>query len=158
LPHVAIEATIMAPLLVVQIIMFPFIASTMTSYWSNATREVALQEVASQMGSTIEQLYLSLNRIDVSTGTITQVSTFPTEVVSYPYTATGSLIASSEPNSGKILLLNITMQNAGNTVINKTPLGPNVLWNEESVFYSSSPNASIKVQKFANGTLLFSFE
>ena len=158
MPHVAIEATIMAPLLVAQIIMFPLIASTMTSYWANATREVALQEVASQMGSTIEQLYLSLNRIEVSTGTITQASTFPTEIASHPYTARGSLIASSEPNSGKILLLNVTMQNAGNTVITKTPLGPNVLWNEESVFYSSSPNASIKIQKFANGTLLFSFE
>jgi hypothetical protein len=138
--------------------MFPLIASTMTSYWGNATREVALQEVASQMGSTIEQLYLSLNRIDVSTGTITQASTFPTEIASYQYTAKGSLMASSEPNSGKILILNVTMQNAGNTIINRTPLGPNVLWNEESIFYSSSPNASIKVQKFANGTLLFSFE
>ena len=79
MPHVAIEATIMTPLLVVQIILFPFIASTMTSYWENATTEVALQEAASQMGSTIEQLYLSLNRMEVSTGTITQTSTFPAD-------------------------------------------------------------------------------
>jgi len=148
----------MAPLLVAQILLFPFIASTMTSYWANATTDIALQEVASQMGSTIEQLYLSLNRMEVSTGTIKQASTFPTEISSHPYTASGSLITSSEPNSGKILLLNLTMQDAGNTVITKTSLGPNVLWNIESVFYSASPNASIKIQKFANGTLLFSFE
>lgn len=157
MPHVAIEAVIMAPLLVAQIILFPLIASTMTSYWANASRQIELQEVASQMGSTIQQLYLSLTRIEVSAGVITQVSTFPTEIASYPYRATGSLRTSLELNSSKILLLKLTLQDVGNTVTAQTPMGHNVLWNEESLFYSSSSNASIKVQKFANGTLLFSF-
>ena len=148
----------MTPLLVIQIVLFPFIAGTMASYWENATVEVALQEAASQMGSTIEQLYLSLNRNEVSTGTITQTSTFPTEIASHPYTAKGSLLPSSEPNSGNILLLNLTLQDVGITIISRTPLGSNALWDEESVFYSSSPNPSIKIQKFENGTLLFSFE
>src|SRR3972149_489453 len=135
----------MTPLLVVQMLLFPFVASTMSSYWANATREVTLQETASQIGSTIQQLYLSLNRIEVSTGTITQASTFPTAIDGHSYTAKGSLRTSLNPNSGKILTLNLTLQGLGNSVTAQTSLGPNVSWNQNSIFYSSSPNALIKV-------------
>jgi len=131
------------------------IGSIMTSYWADASRQIELQEVASQMGSTIQQLYLSLNRMEVLPGTVTQASTFPTEIASYPYIAKGSL-RTSELNS-KIMLINLTLQDVGDTVIVQTSLGPNVLLDEESLFNSVSPSASIKVQKFANGTLLFSF-
>ena len=155
--NVTIEAVILTPLLVVQILLFPMAASAMTSYWENASRQVALQEAASQMGSTIQQLYLSLNRIEVSAGNITQASTFPTEVASHPYTATGTLRTSLEPSSCKILLLNLTLQKVGNSVTVQVSLGPNVSWNEGSTFYSLSPNASINVEKKTDGTLLFSF-
>jgi hypothetical protein len=113
--------------------------------------------VASQMGSTIQQLYLYLDRMEVSTGTITYASTFPTTIASHIYTARGSLRTSVDLNSSKILLLTLTLQDVGTTVTVQVSLGPNVSWVEESIFYSYSPNASIKVQKFANRTLLFSF-
>lgn len=157
MPHVAIEAVLMTPLLVVQILVFPYVASTMSSYWANATRDVTLQETASQIGSTIQQLYLSLDRIEVSTGTITQASTFPTEIDGHSYTVKGSLRTSLNPSSGKVLTLNLTLQGLGNSVAAQTSMGSNVLWNETSTFYSSSPNASIKVQKSTDGTLSFSF-
>jgi len=147
----------MTPLLVLQILLFPFVASTMSSYWANATRDVTLQETASQIASTIQQLYLSLNRIEVTTGTITQASTFPTQIAGYTYTARGSTRTSLEQNSGKILTINLTLQVLGNSATAKTSLGSNTLWNTQSIFSSSSLTASIKVQKFANGTLLFSF-
>jgi len=147
----------MTPLLVIQILLFPFVASTMSSYWANATRDITLQETASQIASTIQQLYLSLNRIEVTTGTVTQASNFPTEIAAHAYTARGSLRASLAPNSGKILMINLTLQGLGNTVTAQTSMGHNTLWSTQSIFNSDSPNASIKVQKFANGTLLFSF-
>jgi hypothetical protein len=157
LPHVAIEAVILAPLLIVQIVLFPFVANAMSSNWANSTRDVTLQETASQMASTIQQLYLTLNRAEVSTGTVTQASTFPPEIFAHAYTATGLLKPSMKLGSGKILYLNLTLQKLGNTATAQTPLGPNVLWNEKSLFESASLNAGIKVQKFGNGTLLFSF-
>jgi len=157
LPHVAIEAVLMTPLLVIQILLFPFVASTMSSYWANATRDITLQETASQIASTIQQLYLSLNRIEVTAGTVTQASTFPTQIAGHSYTARGSLSASLEQGYGKILTINLTLQVLGNSATAKTSLGSNTLWSTQSVFTSSSLTASIKVQKFANGTLLFSF-
>lgn len=157
MPHVAIEAVLMTPLLVLQILLFPFVASTMSSYWANATRDITLQETASQIASTIQQLYLSLDRIEVRTGTVTQASTFPTEIAGHSYTARGSLTASLEQGYGKILTINLTLQALGNSASAKTSLGSNTLWGTQSVFTSSSLTASIKVQKYANGTLLFSF-
>ena len=49
------------------------------------------------------------------------------------------------------------MELVGNTATANALLGPNVLWGEESLLQSNSADASIEVQKFANGTLLFSF-
>ncbi|HKZ93051.1 MAG TPA: hypothetical protein VJ249_00520 [Candidatus Bathyarchaeia archaeon] len=155
--NVAIEAVILTPMLVIQIILFPFVANTMASNWENATRDVTLKELASQMASTIQQLYLSLNQPEVSAGNITQASTFPKEIAEHTYNATGLLEASFQLGFGKVLFLTVTLQKLGNTIMVQTPLGPNVLWNEKSLFESSSANASIKVQKFVNGTLLFSF-
>jgi len=157
MPHVAIEAVIMAPLLILQILMFPLVASTMTSYWADASRQVALQDAANQLASVIQQLYLSLNRKEVLNGTITWASTLPKEVASYPYTAEGSLQTSLESNSSKILTLHLTLQRTGNTATASVTFGPNVLWNT-SVFSSASSSASIEVQKFADGTLRFSFK
>ena len=155
--NVAIEAVILAPLLVVQVILFPFAANMMASNWANASRNVALKELASQMASTIQQLYLSLNQPEISAGNITQTPAFPKEISERPYTATGLLKSSFQYSFGKVLFLNVTLQKLENTAMVQTSLGPNVLWNENSLFDSSSPNASIKVQKFVNGTLLFSF-
>jgi hypothetical protein len=157
MPHVAVEAVILAPLLVIQILLFPLVANAISSNWANATRDIMLNETGSQIASTIQQLYLSLNRPEVSTGNITQASTFPIEIDAQAYTVTGLLRNSSSPGSGKILFLNLTLQKLGNKAMVQTPLGPNVLWDEGSLFYSSSSDASIKVQKRADDMLLFSF-
>jgi hypothetical protein len=160
MPHVAIEAVIMAPLLILEILIFPIVASTMTSQWTDNSRQVALQETANQLAGVIQQLYLSLNTGDVLAGTVTVASTLPKEVTSYPYTATGSLQTSLGSNSGKILILQVKFQGVGNTATASAAFGSNVEWNQASVFYSASPSAAIQVQKFANitGTFLrFSF-
>ena len=158
MPHLSIEYVILIPLLFAQILVFPLAATIMTSSWVDARRDVALQDAASHLASTIQQLYLSVNRDEIVAGNITQASTLPPTIESYPYTAVGSLSNPSDPNSSKILTLSLTLEKVGNTATATALLGPNVLWMEESVFLSNSPNASVKVQKFANDTLLFSFK
>jgi hypothetical protein len=156
LGHVAIEVVIMAPLLVVQLFVFPFVATSLTSKWADASREVTLQEAASQMASTIQQLYLSLNRVEISEGTITYVLNMPKEIASHSYTAEGSLITTLQPAS-TILLLNLTIDDTGNTATAQASLGPNAEWDEDSSFHSLSPNTTVIVEKDEDGTLRFSF-
>ena len=157
MPNVTIEHVILIPLLFAQILVFPLAASVMTSNWADSYRDAALKDAANHLASTIQQLYLSANREETLAGTITQASPLPLTVDSYPYAAVGSLRASSGQNSSKILTLTLTMEMVGNTATANALLGPNVLWQEESLLQSNSADAFIEVQKFANGTLLFSF-
>jgi hypothetical protein len=148
---------ILAPLLIAQAILFPFVAYTISSNWAAATAELTLEETGSQMANTIQQLYLSLSRAEISPGTMVHNLAFPAEISGRTYSARGSLLWSSAYGSSRILVLNLTLQDLGVRSTARTSLGPNVVWNEQSVFDSSSPNASITVQRFVNGTILFSF-
>ena len=153
---VTIEYVILIPLLFSQVIVFPFVASTMTSNWQDSQRNIELQDAADHLASTIQQLYLTINNEDILAGTVTQASTLPVTVGSYPYTATGSLSSPSDPDSTRILTVTLTLEELGNTVTAAAVLGPNVQW-ITSTLRSNSANASIDVQKFSNSTLVFSF-
>jgi hypothetical protein len=153
--HLTIEYVILIPLLFVQIIVFPLVANMMASSWANTRRETELQGFASNLASTIQQLYLSLNREEISAGNITQASTLPPTIESYPYTANGSL-TSLGANSGSVLTLTLILENAGNKATASALLGSNARWCG-GIFQSSSLNASINVQKFVSGILAFSF-
>jgi hypothetical protein len=158
MPHVAIETVIMAPLLILQIFVFPMVATTMTSYWTNNSRQVAVQDTANQLADVIQQLYVSINTNEVLNGTITWTSTLPEEVVSYPYNANGTLHTSLGSNSSEILILQVTLLGVGNTATAHATFGPNVLWNQTAVFHSASLTAAIQVQKKSNGAISFSFK
>jgi hypothetical protein len=155
-PSITIEYVILIPLLFTQVIVFPFVASTMTSSWQDSQRNIELQDAADHLASTIQQLYLTINNEDILAGTVTQSSTLPITVSSYPYNATGSLSSPSDPDSTRILTVTLTQEEVSNTVTTAAVLGPNVQWTE-STLRSNSANASINVQKFSNSTLVFSF-
>ena len=156
MPSVTIEYVILIPLLFTQVIVFPFVASTMTSSWQDSQRNIELQNTTDHLASTIQQLYLTINNENVLAGTVTQASTLPLTVSSYPYTATGSLSSPSDPDSSRILTVTLTLEELGNKVTATAVLGPNVQWTE-STLRSNSASASIDVQKFSNSTLVFSF-
>jgi hypothetical protein len=155
MPSVTIEYVILIPLLFTQVIVFPLVASTITTNWQDNQRDIELQDAANHLASTIQQLYLTLDRDEVLECTVTQASPVPVTVTSYPYTAACSL---SEPSEGysKILSVTLTLDDVGNTATAKAVLGPNVSWTE-STLRSTSTDAYIEVQKFSNGTIGFSF-
>ena len=155
MPSVTIEYVILIPLLFTQVIVFPFVASTITSNWQDSQRDVELQDAANHLASTIQQLYLTINRDEVLECTITQASPVPVTVGSYPYNATGSL-SSLSGNSTRFLSVTLTLDEVGNTATAAAVLGHNVNWTE-STLRSTSTDAYIQVQKFSNGTVAFSF-
>ena len=152
---VTIEYVILIPLLFSQVILFPFVASTMTSSWQDSQRNLELQDAAGHLASTIQQLYLTINSENILAGNITQTSPVPVTVGSYPYDATCSL---SHPpdSSAKILKVTLTLEEVGNTATAAAVLGDNVEWTD-STLQSNSADASINVMKDEDGTLTFSF-
>ena len=157
MPSVTLEYVILIPLLFSQMIVFPFVASTMTSSWQDSQRDVALQEVANHLASNIQQLYLTVNRDEILAGDITQVSTLPVTVASYPYNATASLSTPSDPESVKILTVTLTLDEMGNTATAVAVLGNNVGDWDYSTLRSNSADAKIHVNKSVDDVITFSF-
>ncbi|MBT8171764.1 hypothetical protein KJN74_02695 [Candidatus Bathyarchaeota archaeon] len=152
---VTIEYVMLIPLLFTQVIVFPYVASALTSGWQESQLTIEMQDAADHMASTIQQLYITINRDEILEGTITQASTVPISIGSNPYVIDGTL---TDPGDGysKILTIFLTLDDVGNTVTASTVLGPNVKW-ASSTFRSTSINASVIVEKFSNSTLTFSF-
>ena len=155
MPSVTIEYVILIPLLFTQVIVFPLVASTMTSNWQSSQRNIELQDAGNHLASTIQQLYMTINGEDILAGNITQDFILPVTIGSYPYTVTGSLSSLSE-NSTRILSVTLTLDDVDNTATAVAVLGPNVSWTD-STLRSTSTDAYIMVQKFSNDTLAFSF-
>ena len=156
MPNITIEYVILIPLLFTQIIVFPLVASTITSSWQETQRNAALQEVADRVGSTVQQLYLTVNREEFLSGNMTHALGIQPTIDSQPYNAVGSLNNPSDPNSTRILTLTLTMEE-GNKATSTVVLGSNVMWIEGSILKSHSSNASLEIQKLSNNTIIFSF-
>jgi hypothetical protein len=156
---ITIEYVILIPLLFTQVIIFPLVASTMTNSWQDSQRDVALQDIANHVASTIQQLYLTANREEILTGNINQSTNLPASISSYPYSVTAELSSPPDPDAVRVLTVTVTLDDLDNVVTAAAVLGSNVQW-VESTLRSNSADASINVNKFSNSThtiLTFSF-
>ncbi|MEM3703132.1 MAG: hypothetical protein QXX79_01725, partial [Candidatus Bathyarchaeia archaeon] len=156
--HITIEYVIMLPILIMQIILFPLTASWLMNIWTDSRRTLALQEVASHLGSVIQQVYFTLNHETIAVGSITQKTDVPPFIENYPYIGNATLKTVLDPSmkSSKILKITLKLEGAGTTVTTTVLLGENAVW-RESAFLSNSTNACIIAQKFANKTILLAF-
>jgi hypothetical protein len=147
-PHVTIEYVIMVPLLILQIFLFPLSASWLMNVWVDSRRSLALQDAASHLGSTMQQLYFSLNHGSISKGTVTYTPGLPPFIESSHYVGTAVLrtVSNSTANSTKILDLTLSLIGTGSRVTTSVIMGPNVLW-QDSTFVSNSTHACVSATK-----------
>jgi hypothetical protein len=161
-PHITIEYVIMLPLLILQIILFPLVASLLMNVWVDSRRTLALQEAASSLGSSMQQIYFTLNHDTIPVGTsVTQKSNVPAFIEDYAYTGNATLqTVSTSLNSSKVLKITLKLKTVGTRVTTSAILGQNVQWSPLSTFISNSTIAGILARKVANGanvTILLSF-
>lgn len=156
--QVTIEYMIMIPILITQIFLFPLTASWLMNIWVESRRTLALQDVASHLASTIQQLYFSLKHETMSAGTATYSPGLPLFIENNHYTGNATLRTISDPavNSSKALELTLRLASTKNTATTMVILGPNATW-RESTFVSNSTNAYVGADKFSNGTICLYF-
>lgn len=159
MPHITIEYMILLPILILQIFLFPLTASWLMNMWTDARRTLALQEIASHLGSTIQQLYFSLNHETIAAGSVVRRADVPPFIENYPYIGNATLTTVLDPslNSSKVLKITLKLFHTTITADSSVILGENFLW-RESVFLSNSTNAGIRAEKFMNGSICLSFE
>jgi len=158
MPHVTIEYVIMVPVLILQILLFPLTAGWLMNIWVDSRRTLALQEAADHLGSSMQQIYFTLNHETIPIGTVTQKANVPPLIEDYPYTGTSTLKKAQDAvlNSSKVLTITLKLGTWGTTVKTSIILGQNVQW-VQSTFKSNSTNAGIRAEKQSDGTVALSF-
>ncbi len=61
---------IMVPILILQIFLFPIAATAIMNAWSDSRMTIELQEISGHLGSSIQQLYYTMNHASISSGSI----------------------------------------------------------------------------------------
>jgi hypothetical protein len=148
---------IMMPVLIMQIFLFPFFANMYMNTWVDSRRTLALQDVANNLGSAIQQLYFSLNHDTIPAGTATYSPGLPPFIESDYYQSNATLVFGANPTlNPTFLYVTVKLIGTSDSATTSVVLGPNAIW-QQSIFTSNSATASINAQKFPNGTILLWF-
>jgi hypothetical protein len=149
---------ILIPILILQVFLFPLTAGWIMNTWVDSRRTLALQEAASHLSSSIQQLYSSLNHATISAGAVTNKLDVPPFIEGYAYVGNATLRTALDPalNSSKILDITLRLMGASIEATASVILGQNVEW-QNSTFMSNSTFASINAEKQLNGVIQLSF-
>ena len=132
-----------------QIFLFPFAASAIMNTWGDSNTTIQLQTAAGYMGSSIQQLYYTVNHGSMSDGSMKIALEVPPIINGRAYTTTLSHVTHLD-TSYKIM--NVTLKIIGANVQTSTlvTLGQNVDWTQNLAFNSTSHNLSLIATKTAN--------
>jgi len=145
--HIAIEYVIMVPILIMQIFLFPLTAGWLMNIWTDSRRTQAIKDAASNLGSTIQQLYFALNHESISNGRATYSPGLPQFIEDHHYSANATLrTVTGQSNSSKILDIMLMLIGTKMAVTTSVVLGPSAQW-QESTFMSNSTHACITAEK-----------
>jgi hypothetical protein len=158
MPHITIEYMIMIPILLMQIIIFPYLAITMRNSWLDSNINLELQEICSHLASSMQQLYYTVNHASISSGSLTAQLNIPTSINDgygniYRYTI---MLQNATNTNSHVRIMNITlsMLGPGGEASTLVTLGGNAAWQNNSTFPSNS--ASIIATK-TPGSISLSF-
>jgi len=149
---------ILIPVLILQIFMFPMFTNVVMNQYINEQKTLELQETASYLSSSIQQIYLSLNHTSVLSCTLNNTFGCNPLVDGYYYTANATLQAAlaSDSSSSEILTVNVILLGADLSTSITVTLGQNVQW-VNSTLNSNSAGACIIAQKFPDQIIQLSF-
>jgi hypothetical protein len=146
--QVTIEYMILVPVLIIQIFIFPYTATVVMDSWANSRRTVELQQVASNLGSAIQQLYYTINHASIANGTMKVTLGIPQTIENYAYTATLSHL----PSDASYKIMNVTLRLGTTKVVASTlvTLGDNVDWTDNLSFSSMIEQLTLTAAKTSN--------
>jgi hypothetical protein len=123
--------------------------------WEDSRLVLELQQTAGNLGSSIQQLYYTMNRDTVTEGTMRIILDVPYLIDGRIYTTILSHVINSETSYE---IMNVTLKLVGATSHASTlvTLGPNIDWQEDLSFNSTANSLSVIANKTAN-TIWLSF-
>jgi hypothetical protein len=149
--QITIEYMIMIPVMILQIFLFPYIAVTLMDNWTSSRQTIELQDIASQLGSTIQQTYYIINHASVSSGsTSMQVAlNIPKTVDNIAYTVTLSHVSNVD-SSYQVMNITLHINSGSASTSTLVTLGDNINWQNNIAFNSITRNLTLAATKTAN--------
>ena len=156
--HTSIEYMIMVPVLILQIFLFPYVATAIMNTWENDRLDLQLENIAANLGSSVQQLYYTMNRELISSGSLTIQLYTPSRIVcssgNYSYTIE---VRNASAASGYAQIMNITVslfegERTASTIVT---LGEDAAWDDASYI---SDNVSIVNATRTIDSIWLSFE
>jgi len=143
----------MIPVLILQIFIFPLTASVIMNTWADSSMTIELQETAGHMGSSIQQLYFTMNRASIPNGTMTITLDTPPLIQGHAYKTTLSHATHLDTSSQ---IMNVTLKLIGTKDQTSTlvTLGQNVDWQENLTFNSTAHSLNLIAHKMSNSIWL----
>lgn len=153
MPSITLEYMIMIPVLILQIFIFPLTASVIMNTWADSSMTIELQETAGHMGSSIQQLYYTMNHASIPNGTMTITLDTPPLIQGHAYKTTLSHATHLDTSSQ---IMNVTLKLIGTKDQTSTlvTLGQNVDWQENLTFNSTAHSLSLIAHKMSNSIWL----
>ncbi len=153
MPSITLEYMIMIPVLILQIFIFPLTASVIMNTWADSSMTIELQETAGHMGSSIQQLYYTMNHASIPNGTMTITLDTPPLIQGHAYKTTLSHATHLDTSSQ---IMNVTLKLIGTKDQTSTlvTLGQNVDWQENLTFNSTAHSLNLIAHKMSNSIWL----
>ena len=153
MPSITLEYMIMIPVLILQIFIFPLTASVIMNTWADSSMTIELQETAGHMGSSVQQLYYTMNHASIPNGTMTITLDTPPLIQGHAYKTTLSHATHLDTSSQ---IMNVTLKLIGTKDQTSTlvTLGQNVDWQENLTFNSTAHSLSLVAHKTLNSIWL----
>lgn len=149
--QITIEYMIMVPVMILQIFLFPYVAVTLMDTWTASRQTIELQDIASQIGSTVQQMYYIINHASVSSGTASMkvALDIPQTVDNIGYMVTLSQVSNV---GSSYQVMNITLHTTKGSAQTSTlvTLGDNINWQNNLQFSSLTRNLTLVATKTAN--------
>jgi hypothetical protein len=154
--QITIEYMILIPVLILQLFLFPLTVGWIMGNWEDQRRTLELQETASHLASTLQQVYFALNHTSIEAGNMINRLEIPSSLEGYSYTGNASWRITNGLGSDQIL--DVSLQFVGLKISTTTSvvLGQNLQW-VNSTLKSYSSNSILTAQKNPNGTIAMSF-
>jgi hypothetical protein len=152
-PSITLEYMIMVPVLIVQIFIFPLTASVIMNTWTDSRMTIELQGIAGHIGSSIQQLYYTMNHDSISNGSMSITLDIPPLIEGHAYKTT---LSHAKNLDTSIQVMNVTLKLLGTKDQTSTlvTLGQNVDWQENLSFNSTAHSLSIVAHKMSNSISL----
>ena len=149
---------ILIPVLILQIFLFPILVGAAMNQWTCDRQSLELQQTASCLSSSIQQIYLSLNHTSILSCTLTNNLNFQPTIEGYNYVGQASIqtILTADSGSSQVLTIDFNLVGTDINATTMVTLGQNVQW-VKSTFVSNPPTTYVIAQKFANQTIQLSF-